>query len=354
MTVADYQAVVGAAHAFLEAADMSSLRAAVETRTAAALGGLAARLILPRTRSAVDDDLASALGIEGSFLADDPPNDDDTRTLLEPFYHFHDVVSDCDPGASGQAVRDLCPNSSALCVGLRAGGNFYGVLAVLDEPGVRQWRPAERAVLQEMGAFAAQALRAEEITRDREARDGLTGLFDQAYLRRELKRELERPQPLTLVMIDVDHFKSINDTAGHAAGDAVLRQISAYLTQYSRAQDIAVRYGGEEFAVLLIGAGESAGVAFAERLRDAVASAAPGQWNEWPGQVTLSAGVAACHAKMLLEAADLAGADNDDMRHAAAIQMAADRLIERADQALYRAKRGGRNRVCRADDVEAE
>ncbi len=134
-------------------------------------------------------------------------------------------------------------------------------------------------------------------------------------------------------MIDVDHFKRINDQHGHVAGDEVLRKVAQRIEGAVRGSDVAARYGGEEFVILLPGTGHEAGAQLAERIRRAmadktfeVASSAE------PVPVTVSIGVAEHRA----------GADTEDL------EVVGDRLLARADYALYEAKAGGRNSVARA------
>ncbi|MDD9911891.1 MAG: GGDEF domain-containing protein, partial [Alphaproteobacteria bacterium] len=104
--------------------------------------------------------------------------------------------------------------------------------------------------------------------------DGLTGLIEKRTFSRRLKEELERLNryggKLALVLLDIDHFKKLNDTFGHADGDIVLTQVAEIIGEQARTTDIAARYGGEEFAVLLVGVGEKSGTIFAERLRQAI------------------------------------------------------------------------------------
>ncbi len=132
-------------------------------------------------------------------------------------------------------------------------------------------------------------------------------------------------QPLALLMLDIDHFKQVNDTWGHAAGDAVLRRLAVLLAASSRAGDLVFRYGGEEFAVILPATGLDLATEVAERIRAAVASATF-EWEEWIIPISVSVGVAAQNASM-----DAAGD-----------------LVAAADGALYRAKASGRNRVVSA------
>lgn len=165
--------------------------------------------------------------------------------------------------------------------------------------------------------------------------DALTGLpnrrqFDEA-LRRELVRARRSGQGLALLMIDIDHFKLLNDALGHQAGDERLRDVAEALQACAaRATDIVARYGGEEFAAILPGASPAEALAVAEAMRAGVerldlASPAP------DGRVTVSIG-----------AARLTEIESD----------AGERLVERADAALYDSKHGGRNRVTAAWPVD--
>jgi diguanylate cyclase (GGDEF)-like protein len=131
---------------------------------------------------------------------------------------------------------------------------------------------------------------------------------------------------VALVMLDIDHFKLLNDTYGHPAGDEVLRRIGELLLETLRAEDVLARYGGEEFAVLARGTSRENAVLLAERLCRLVAGAPFGPRDN-PIKVTLSAGVAT-YPFDGEKPADLSA-----------------RLIELADAALYRAKQSGRNRV---------
>jgi diguanylate cyclase (GGDEF)-like protein len=128
--------------------------------------------------------------------------------------------------------------------------------------------------------------------------------------------------PMACLLMDIDHFKRINDSYGHAAGDAVLRQLADLLKRASRAEDLVFRYGGEEFAAVLPNAGARAAVQIADRIR-ALVERYTFLWERQSIPVTLSIGVA-----------NLSGADKDSQA-----------LIEAADAALYQAKRSGRNRV---------
>ena len=159
--------------------------------------------------------------------------------------------------------------------------------------------------------------------------DGLTGAFNRQYLNQTLAAEVERHrrygQPLCVALVDVDHFKSVNDRFGHRVGDRALVWLVERLREAVRGVDPIVRFGGEEFLIVypnteLVGAER-----VSERIRQVVA-ATPMQSPGGPIELTVSVGVAAC-----------------------APGLDADTLIERADQALYRAKAAGRDQVVVAE-----
>jgi diguanylate cyclase (GGDEF)-like protein len=151
--------------------------------------------------------------------------------------------------------------------------------------------------------------------------DGLTGLYNRGYLNQRLHEELayvaRHKRPMSVIMLDVDHFKSINDTHGHGFGDTVLKGIASILQQLSRTEDVACRFGGEEFAILARETYASTAMAFAERIRIGVQSATFSR-GSISVSVTCSLGIA--------------GSDDGT-----------DGVIDRADQALYESKRAGRN-----------
>lgn len=172
-----------------------------------------------------------------------------------------------------------------------------------------------------------EAIRAESLT------DPLTGLGNRKYFDRSLKAAVasaqETSEPLSLLMFDIDYFKSFNDSYGHLTGDQVLRLVGMSLKQSIKGQDITARYGGEEFAVVLPNTALRQALTVADHIRRAVMSKElkKKSTGEILGRVTISVGVS-----MLKP--------GDDM----------DSLIERADACLYAAKRAGRNRViCEAD-----
>jgi diguanylate cyclase len=172
-----------------------------------------------------------------------------------------------------------------------------------------------------------EAIRAESLT------DPLTGLGNRKYFDRSIEMAVQNAlasgEPLSLLMFDIDHFKSFNDSYGHLTGDQVLRLVGMSLKQTIKGQDITARYGGEEFAVVLPNTALRQALTVADHIRRAVMAKElkKKSTGEILGRVTISVGVS------MLKAGD----DTDS-------------LIERADACLYAAKRNGRNRViCEVD-----
>lgn len=161
-------------------------------------------------------------------------------------------------------------------------------------------------------------------SRERMLIDALTGVPNRLALDERLKHELARykrhKQPLTLSVWDIDHFKAINDTFGHKAGDKALRIVAQKLAQQVRETDFVARYGGEEFVILFINTSVMDALAKADSIREAIAGA-PFRYGDKPLRITISCGLSQLRA-------------HDTV----------DELFERADQALYTAKSGGRNR----------
>jgi len=168
-------------------------------------------------------------------------------------------------------------------------------------------------------------------------RDGLTGLYNHAYFKTRLGEEVVRAarfdRPLSIILIDLDHFKSCNDTYGHSAGDDVLRGLADLMKTNLRAVDIPARYGGEEFVILLPETGLGLAKEVAERLRWIVERHRfMLDHQKGPLAVTLSGGVAAFDRA----------------------RSTPDLLLDAADTALYKAKADGRNRICGAEPAPAE
>ena len=158
--------------------------------------------------------------------------------------------------------------------------------------------------------------------------DGLTSLFNRRYFDSVLVRELQRTEryktPLGLVLLDIDHFKRINDDFGHSMGDEVLRNVSRVVTSSVRVTDFAARYGGEEIAVVFTQTTAQGVSEVTERLRQRLADFSH-VYQDHRVQCTASFGISVCDGRGLTPKAK--------------------ELVDRADRALYQAKRGGRNRV---------
>ena len=235
----------------------------------------------------------------------------------------HDVGGGTDP-----VCEHLTGDSIGfLCVPMAVHGETLGVLSVSsDRPSGLSDRERQTAgALAEQVSMALANLRLQEALRDRSIRDPLTGLFNRRYLEESLGREICRArrhgQPLAVVMADVDHFKRFNDSHGHDAGDAVLAEVGKLLARQVRGEDVACRYGGEEFCLILPGASLEAARRRAEEVREAISQIEVRHGHGQLGPVTISAGVAIYPTQ-------------DEHQ-----------LLAAADAALYRAKRAGRNRV---------
>ncbi len=246
---------------------------------------------------------------------------------------------------------------SVMCLPIKQGGQVAGLLYLENNLAEASFTAERAEFLRLVGAQAMSAIaharlhdslerRVAERTAQLEdanrqlatlsATDGLTGLANRRHfdeiLDSEWARSARSGEPLTLNMVDVDHFKRYNDCYGHQAGDACLKLVArALLAGTRRSSDLAARYGGEEFALVL--PNTDAGVArrLAETMRQAIAALDLPHAQAPLGRVSISVGVA------------VGGAGG---------AAAAEDLVRAADAALYRAKRGGRNRVALTDEVE--
>jgi diguanylate cyclase (GGDEF)-like protein len=236
---------------------------------------------------------------------------------------------DLDP--QGEIVAGTAPEPEALvCVPLMVEQRAIGALNVYRLGEQAAFSKTEAQVVERfatMAALAFDSARQRELLRALARTDGLTGLLNQHACRERLEVELAAAtgagRPLGLVLIDLDHFKAINDDHGHAEGDTALQAVAERLKSTARATDVAARLGGEEFALILPGAGPAHALVAAERARAAISEIRVGERT-----LTASAGVATCPE------------NSHD----------AGRLLELADRALYSAKRAGRNRCQRCTD----
>lgn len=214
-----------------------------------------------------------------------------------------------------------------LCLPLSAQGQVLGVLSLVSAQAID---PGAREALLTIGdqvALALTNLRLQQSLREQSIRDPLTGLFNRRYLEASLPRELVRAErrgaQFALLMLDLDHFKTYNDSHGHDAGDALLAQFGGLLTHMCRGEDIPCRYGGEEFTIVLVDIDEASALMRAEAIRAATARIELRHRGQRLPSPSVSIGVA------------MYPRDGH----------APEELREAADQALYRAKREGRDRV---------
>jgi diguanylate cyclase (GGDEF)-like protein len=243
-----------------------------------------------------------------------------------------------DVGAS-----PACPHLGAtippafVCVPLAAQGETLGLFTIaalpgaITEGGLGEARVRLAVTVAEQFALALASLRLRETLRGQSIRDPLTGLFNRRYMEETLDRELSRAEresrPLALILLDIDRFKHFNDTFGHEAGDTILASLGSLLRSASRAGDVACRYGGEEFVLILPAASLADAQRRAEEIREAIRGLRVALGSRPLEAVRCSMGVAAFP------------------EHGTA----GNALLRAADAALYRAKREGRDQVVLAD-----
>ena len=225
-----------------------------------------------------------------------------------------------------------------LCVPLMPQGECMGVLYLENnmnflassshEVQFEQAGLKRRAIaVGERVSLALANLKLREILRNQSIRDPLTSLYNRRYLEESLNRELNRAtragRKVSLVMLDLDHFKHFNDTYGHQVGDFLLKEVSAVIKDRVRAGDVACRYGGEEFSLILAEVDIEGARKCTESIREAIRHLSLNHRGQTLGTVTVSAGIAVC---------PMHGDTPEDLIHA-------------ADEALYRAKKAGRDRI---------
>ena len=240
----------------------------------------------------------------------------------------HVVGGGCDPVCDHLSGEP----SGSFCLPMAVHGETLGVLSLAtDRPGglTDREQQAARSVAEQL-SLALANLRLREALRDQSIRDPLTGLYNRRYLEEALGREICRAkrqgQPVSVVMADVDHFKRFNDSHGHEAGDAVLSEVGKLLVRQIRGEDVACRFGGEEFCLILPGADLESARRRADQIRAEVGRLNVRHGPRSLGTITMSAGVSSYPA------------------------LSEGHLIAAADAALYRAKRAGRDRVEAADE----
>jgi len=348
-------AVVGSALQLVEVRareEDARRRSACVDRFARALIGIADSAALHR---AIVEHMAGAVGAEVGALAVFVPQDNSlaiTATLGYPAVLVEHVRIAPNDGVLGRVFATgepiLVPSLHALAGGaarrryrtdsyvalpLAGPDGVVAVVALTDKSSAAPFSEADLAMLAGMSAPAALAV-ARELLRDRTndlahlaTVDALTGLFNRRYfetrLEQELQRQVRQPDDLSLLMLDLDNFKELNDTQGHLVGDLALREVAEILRRAVRIFDVCARYGGEEFVILMPGAGASTALRIAERIRRQVEQHfASGLRSSVPIPLTVSVGVSTARPNVTRDA-----------------------LVTQADEALLRAKGTGKNQV---------
>jgi len=314
-------------------------------------------LSLPSVLQTTVDEVGRALGVQLSglhvegeseqspmmmkcYFRDGAPREEDREAVVNDLYAYHTqlarrlkhYVLDEQRGTSAQHEDDTRP---LAVVPLLYQARSMGVLMVCSDDPHRIWQENELLLLRTVADQVAVAVNHARLFTQMQQlalTDGLTGCVNRRSFEMQLERDLllatRMRQPLSLIMLDIDYFKRVNDTYGHDAGDAALRFLADVLRDELRGVDTAARYGGEEFAVILPQAGLEGALIVAERLRLRL------ETTEVPGigHITGSFGLATfpLHAN------------------------SRDQLVGAADRALYEAKHEGRNRICTPPSEQTE
>jgi diguanylate cyclase (GGDEF)-like protein len=222
--------------------------------------------------------------------------------------------------------------NSFVVVPVLSGSDAIGAVCVTDHVEDEDFTAEDVSVLRRFAATAALAIERQRavVSAERYAHaaavDPITGAFNRRHLRIRLDEELQRSRrhniPVAVLVLDIDDFKSINDSYGHLVGDLVLKDVAEILRRSVRVFDICARFGGDEFVIVMPGSASAGASRIAERIRERIATYAPGDRRLARLRLTASIGLAMSFAE----------------------SSAAD-VLERADQALYTAKHQGKNRV---------
>jgi diguanylate cyclase (GGDEF)-like protein len=238
----------------------------------------------------------------------------------------------------------ICPHisanemvlTSAVCIPLLAAGDLIGMLHIRNRADESPLTPERQQIMTSFAehiSLSLSNLKLRETLRQQSIRDALTGLYNRRFLEETLGREILRAKraniKLSLMMLDVDHFKRFNDTFGHQAGDLVLANLGRILQSHVRGEDLACRYGGEEFIIVLPGASLAVTQERAELIRREVEAFSIYMDEQHLGPVTVSIGLSCLPEN----------------------GTAIETLIRAADAALYQAKKSGRNVVKIADGL---
>ena len=230
-----------------------------------------------------------------------------------------------------QTATEVQLEHAHLCVPMIAQGEILGVISVSSEHNIDETERSNIIAACESISMALANLKMQETLRMQSLHDPLTGLYNRRYLEASFEREIQRAErrklPLSVLMLDVDHFKRCNDDFGHEAGDTLLAHLGTLLRKSVRSEDVTCRYGGEEFTILMPEADTELARARAEEIGAAVRNMDVSHRNLSLGKVTISIGVATSgeHGRTPEE------------------------LLRNADNALYLAKNSGRDRVVVAE-----
>jgi diguanylate cyclase (GGDEF)-like protein len=291
---------------------------------------------------------SSALNVEGEhgqeslttcyFRDGVAEDDDDKRTKLLGDIEAYGVrlrgriKTYVHDGSSGAGESDTPPVAAVPVI---YHDRTMGVLMVTSDDPQRLWQDNEVMLLRTVAdqvAVAVNHARLFQQMQQQALTDSLTGCFNRRFFEIQLERDLHLAtrmrQPVSLILLDIDYFKRVNDSHGHDAGDAALRILAAALREEVRGVDTASRYGGEEFAIILPQAGPEGALGVAERLRSRI------ERTEVPGVGCITASLGVATFPLNASSREL--------------------LVTTADRALYQAKRTGRNRVCSPADLPSE
>ncbi|WP_218253535.1 diguanylate cyclase, partial [Candidatus Magnetobacterium casense] len=301
--------------------------------------------LFPRDRGALYIYNSSRNLLEGISVWGNPPPQELVITQNECWGlrrgHVHIMVDEARDIAC-QHVREK--GIPYICTPIMAKGETIGMLHLLldslkGKSYEQDWFTEKEQLamrLAEGCGLAIINLKLQESLRNMSMRDPLTGLFNRRYMKESLELEWQRSMrkytPIGIIMIDIDHFKQFNDTFGHDGGDKLLCELGMFLTKQIRGGDIACRYGGEEFTIIMPEASAEVTMQRAEQIREAACHMHVMYKQQSLGTITLSMGVAVLPVH---------GADTSI-------------VLQAADAALYRAKHEGRNRVCMAEEVSGE